>query len=97
MHKPVYVVCVFNVYADCPDAELPDETPAQKAERKRCRHFLGLTPDEAEAAIPHWCVGSCDYNWYVPTLLGTYPTRFFRGREIVDVETLTCPHCKTPF
>lgn len=96
--KPVYVVCIFNVYADFPDAEFPGETLEEKADRRRCRHVIGYTAEAALAAVPHWCETCCDYNWTQPALLGEYPIKLLEdAREVVDSETLTCPHCGETF
>src|SRR5205823_229715 len=67
--RPVYLVCVFHVYAGSPDAAFPGETPRQRAERRRRYHYLGFTADEALDALPHWCRISCDHNWTQPVWL----------------------------
>jgi hypothetical protein len=93
--KPLYVVCVFNLYAHEPDE--PQETPEQRAERRRTYHCAGFSPEAALELAWVRFGRCCDYNWTYPALLGEFPTRTEGGWEVADVETLTCPHCGQTF
>jgi hypothetical protein len=88
--KPVYVVCVFNVY--CNEAARPEESPEEILKRKRTFHYFGYTPESAEDQAEATFHRSCDHNWWPPVLLGEFPIAIKDGQELVEGD-LTCPHC----
>lgn len=94
--RPLYVVCVFNVYAHEPDDA--DETSEDRDERKRTYHYAGFTASEAEEMARFRFHRSSDHNWTLPVLIGEFPTKTDEaGREIADVDVVTCPHCGATF
>jgi hypothetical protein len=94
--KPLYVICIFNLYSDEPDE--PGESPGDRERRKQTYHYAGFTPEEVEAVVRGRFARSCDHNWYPPLFLGEFPTKVIEdGWEVVDVESLTCPHCGQTF
>jgi hypothetical protein len=94
--KPVYVVCIFNVYSDMPDE--PGKSTADRENRKRTRHAVGFTAQHAEDLAFNRFAKLMEYNWYPATLLGEFQTKLDQdGREVVDVDLLTCPHCGKAF
>ncbi len=88
--KPVYVVCVFNVYCDEPAR--PDESREEILRRKQTFHYFGYTAkgaeDNAETIFHH----SCEHNWWPPVLLGEFPISTTDGQELIEGD-LTCPRC----
>jgi len=94
--KPLYVICVFNVYADEPDE--PSETPDQRAERKQTYHCAAFSPGEAEKIAWSRFHRSSSHHWTQPALLGEFPTKWEEaGWEVADVATLICPFCGQTF
>jgi hypothetical protein len=88
--KPVYVVCVFNVYSDEP--ALPDESPEDIRKRKQTFHYLGFTAESADDQAKTLFRQSCTHNWWPPVLLGEFPILIKDGPGVVDAD-LICPHC----
>jgi len=94
--KPIYVVCVFNVYSEHPDL-FPGETVEDMAYRKRTHHFLGWTAKDAEEAAESSFHRSCDHNWWPPVFLGEFPIATDEaGHEFIDAD-VTCPRCGEAF
>jgi hypothetical protein len=89
MQRPVWLVCVFNIYRDMP---LPGETPEQKAYRTARQHCVGFTAQEAVQFAEQVFYGSCDHNWTIPVLIGEFTTTFRDGFEVLAVPVI-CPHC----
>jgi hypothetical protein len=88
--KPVYVVCVFNVYCDEPPR--PEESREEILRRKRTLHYFGYTPESAEENAEAMLHHSCDHNWGPSVLLGELPISIEDGRELIEGD-LTCPQC----
>jgi hypothetical protein len=93
--KPIFVVCVFNVYSEEPDC--PSETAEERAARKRTCHFTGFTADEADEAAERSLHNSSAHNWWPAVLLGEFPIATdAAGQEFIDAE-VTCPRCGNAF